>query len=159
MKGLRFLMGAVALAIALAFTLDRVALLVWRFRVERYANQLRQSAAQLRAGKRGPHLAPRMSWSGSRNAWAVPLLEVSYGGPKPTIITVDGNGGLNFTYLPPLLAWSRHVPWAYNRHPIQGSDVYPYNDVYILQISTLEGQPGGKDLPSPTVNLEHGLPF
>jgi hypothetical protein len=100
-----------------------------------------------------------MSWSGERNAWAVPLLEVSYGGPEPTAITVDGNGGLSLTYLPPLLAWTRHVPWAYNQHPIQGSDTYPYNDVYILQISTLEGRPGGKELAAPVVNLEHGLSF
>jgi hypothetical protein len=145
--------------IALAFAVDRVALIVWRFRVERYAQQLRASAQTLKRGKTGPFISPSMSWSGERNAWAVPLLEVSYGGPEPTAITVDGNGGLSLTYLPPLLAWTRHVPWAYNQHPIQGSDTYPYNDVYILQISTLEGRPSGKVLASPEVVLDHGFPF
>jgi hypothetical protein len=150
---------AIVAVIALALIIDRVALIVWRFRVERYAQQLRESAAQLKGGKRGAHIAPLMSWSGDQDRWAVPLLEVSYQGPEPAVITVDGNGGLNLTYLPPSLAWTRRVPWAYNRHPIQGSDMYPYNDVYILQIFTLEGRPGGKPLSSPAVTLEHGLPF
>jgi hypothetical protein len=159
MRRFRIVITVLAAVMVVALIVDRLALLVWRFRIERYAQQLRESAGQLRTGKSGPHIASLMSWSGDQDSWAVPLLEVQYGGPEPSIITVDGNGGLNLMYLPPTLAWTRHVPWAYNRHPMQGSDTYPYNDVYHLQIFTLEGRPGGKVLASPTVALEHGLPF
>lgn len=159
MRLLRIATAAVVATVIAAYVVDGATLFIWRFRVERYTDELRESAAHLRSGKAGPHAAARMAWSGDQNSWAVPLLEVENGGPRPSVITVDGNGGLNFMYLPPLLAWTRHVPWAYNRHPIQGSDTYPYNDVYTLRISTLEGRPRGKVLPSPTVELEHGLPF
>ena len=90
---------------------------------------------------------------------AGPLLEARFGGPAPDHITVDGNGGLSLFYVPPLLAWSRHIPLAYPKTAIQGSDLYPYNDVYIIQIWTLESRPGGKVLRAPSVTLDHGLPF
>jgi hypothetical protein len=149
----------VIVVLAAACVLDRVTLLIWRYRIEAYHGKLQRSATQLARAHTRFVPGAVISWSGTRDVWQVPLLEVAFGGPAPTTITVDGNGGLNFLYAPPLLAWSRHVPWAFTRPAMQGSDTFAYNDVYILRIETLQGQPGGKELASPTVELEHGLPF
>ena len=154
----RVLFVLVGVAVA-AIVVDRLALWIWRYRVNAYFVSLKKSAELLKQPRSRNQPTVILSWSGGRNHWQVPLLEVAMEGPRPSHITVDGNGGLNLFYVPPLLAWSRHVPWAYNRNPIQGSDIYPYNDVYIIQVWTLESRPGGKELPYPTVTLEHGLPF
>jgi len=154
----RVLSVLVGVAVA-AIVVDRLALWIWRYRVNGYFITLKRSAELLKPSRNPNQPTGILSWSGDRDDWQVPLLEVAMEGPRPSHITVDGNGGLNLFYVPPLCAWSRHVPWAYNRNPIQGSDVYPYNDVYIIQIWTLESRPGGKELPYPSVALEHGLPF
>ena len=153
------ILGIIAGLALAAVATDRIALIVWRYRVNHYFAQLEHSADLLSSAKARHAEGSLISWSGERNSWQVPLLEITACGPQPDEITVDGNGGLNLVYLPPLLAWSRHVPWAFNQHPIQGSDIYPENDLYTIQIFTLEGRPGGKELPSPTVGIEHGLPF
>jgi hypothetical protein len=149
----------VAIAGLAILATDRISLLLWRARINAYYRELRASADQIaHAGKREVP-AGRISWAGTRDIWQVPLLEVSFGGPAPESVVVDGNGGLSFVYAPPICAWSRHAPWAFNRSAQQGSDIYAYNDVYILKIETLEGRPGGRELPAPSVTLDHGFPF
>ena len=143
----------------LALAVDRAALFVWRRQIIHYHARLARSSERLSKAHSRYVESSLISWSGDRDIWQVPLLEVAFGGPSPTSVTVDGNGGLNFLYAPPLLAWSRHVPWAFRRPIIQGSDTYAYNDVYIIRINTLESRPSGKVLPMPTVELQHGLPF
>ena len=141
-----------------AFVVDRLSLVVWRFRIERYAEKLRRAAANPDVSKQGNR--PVLSASHDTGPWRVPYLEVMVAGPKPSWVTVDGNGGLNFFYLPPLTAWSRHLPFLGHPRPvIQGSDVFAYNDVYTIKIWTLESRPAGKPLARPSVVLEHGLPF
>ncbi len=149
---------AVAAVIVLAIAVDRVTLAIWRFRVRSFAQRLSAGAKTLNH-RRSTDSSSLISWSGDRSVWAVPYLELALSGPKPTIVTVDGNGGLDFTYVPPLLAWSRHVPWAFNRPVIQGADVFAYNDVYILKIATLDDRPNGDVLVAPEITLDHGLPF
>ena len=149
---------AVAIIITLAIAVDRVALVVWRFRVQSFAQRLSAAAKTLKH-RRSTDSSNLISWSGDRSVWAVPYLELALTGPKPTVITVDGNGGLDFTYAPPVLAWSRHVPWAFNRPVMQGADVYAYNDVYILKIATLDDHPNGHVLAAPEITLDHGFPF
>lgn len=69
----------------------------------------------------------------SANAGAVALrtaarqavLEVWLSGPQPTIATVDGNGGLDLTFAPPLWAWSRYLPYiSPGRQVTRGSDFF-----------------------------------
>jgi hypothetical protein len=149
---------AVVVVIALALGLDRVSLAIWRWRVESFAERLTAAAKTLKQ-HRSADTSNLLSWSGDRSIWAVPYLELALTGPQPAVVTVDGNGGLDFTYVPPLLAWSRHVPWAFTRPALEGADVYAYNDVYILKIATLDDRPNGHVLPSPSVTLDHGFPF
>ena len=157
MKRLARVAIALLLIGAFAFLTDRVALAVWRFRVSRYAhglqNQLTHFAPVATAR------APTLRWSQTRGNWQVPLVELDLRGPTPDTVTVDGNGGLNLTYLPPVLAWSRWRMLHRADEAAGGPGVYPLNDVYILRISTLEDKPGGHDLPAPEVTLTHGLPF
>jgi len=141
-----------------AVAVDRVTLWIWRYRINAYYQSLRASAGRLanRHGLFDPDSL--VNASHDKEPWPVPLLEVAFQGPDPQRVIVDGDGGLNFFYTPPLLAWSRHVPWAY-RHPvIQGSDIYPYNDVYMVRIATQES-PHKKVFLVPQVSLDHGLPF
>jgi hypothetical protein len=153
-------MLAVLLVLAgAAVATDRIALLVWRARVISYSHALETAAVESIKGGPNSSRPPLMIHSGGRGKWQVPLLEVAIRGPAPEAVTVDGNGGINLLYVPPLLAWSRHVPWAYRRPVVQAGDLYPYNDVYLIKLSTLEDKPGGQDLQVPKVQLEHGFPY
>jgi hypothetical protein len=51
------------------------------------------------------------------------------------------------------------VPYLTRRKVSLGSEFFPYNDVYFVRVSAVEGHPGGLDLPKPIVSIEHGLPF
>jgi hypothetical protein len=148
---------AVLLSGALALLTDRVALAVWRFRVSHFVHQLQNQLAHP-----APVASPRepaLRWSRTRGNWQVPLVELDLRGPTPDTVTVDGNGGLNLTYLPPVLAWSRWRMLHRADAAAGGPGVYPLNDVYLLRISALEDKPGGHDLAVPEVTLTHGLPF
>jgi hypothetical protein len=151
-------LGAIILVV-IAFAVDRVALLVWRLRVSAVGDALQAAAEELGKPAKDLERRPLIIWSGTRDKWQVPLLDVAIRGPVPEAVSVDGNGGLTLLYLPPLLAWTRHVPWAYRRPVIQSPDIYPYNDIYLIRISTLESKPQGKELRLPRVQLEHGYPF
>jgi hypothetical protein len=145
--------------IVVALVTDRLALFVWRSRVLSFFHALQAASAKHVNWIEPVRENPLLSWSTRGNLWPVPLLEVSLRGPVPDTVTVDGNGGLNLFYTPPLLAWSRHVPWAYARRPNSGSDEFPYNDVYMIKIRTIEGNPPGRVLALPNVILDHGLPY
>jgi hypothetical protein len=154
-KVLVVLLGLATLAVAT----DRLALLVWRARVVAYSRALETAVAKSTLGAPAVSEQPLLCFSHGRGEWQVPLLEVVLRGPTPEMVTVDGNGGLNLLYVPPLLAWSRHVPWVYQRRVIQPGDTYPYNDIYLLKVWTVEDRHGGGDLPQPKVQLDHGFPF
>jgi len=164
MRRLRLIGLAVVVFIVVAVAADRLALFVWRARIQHYYERLSRSVE--RAGKvdplhyYDPSSQPMVIASGSKGNWQVPLLTVSFAGPKPDGLMVDGNGGLVFVYKPPIMAWSRHLPFLGRpSRAIQGSDLYAFNDIYFLSIHTLEGRPGGETLAKPSVRLEHGLPF
>ena len=141
----------------LAVAVDRTALAIWRWRVRRYYEALSSAVAALPSGP--PSAAGLVQWSGGRHGWHVPLLSVSLTGPVPSSVLVDGSGGLSLTFAPPVAAWSRHVPYLTRRTVSLGSEVFPYNDVYFVRVSAVEGHPGGLDLSKPIVSIEHGLPF
>jgi hypothetical protein len=150
---------AVVLVVILALSavaLDRIALMVWRARIQQYSEKLRAAAPTSTSGTLS--LDRLLTSTADADRWLVPLLDVRLEGPKPTRITVDGNGGLNLWYEPPTLAWSRHVGLGQQRPMMQAADLYSYNDVYILKIWTVEARPGGKALGHPSVELDHGLP-
>ena len=142
--------------------IDRAALAVWRIRIDRLAQRFANSA-ETKAGDPTSYYHPKRPLvvsTGVRVACAVPLLTVMLDGPKPDQLVVDGKGGLSLVYTPPALAWSRHLPFVgHPRVPIQGSDIYAFNDIYFLSIWTVEPGDAGKALRTPIVKLEHGLPF
>jgi hypothetical protein len=156
MRRLRVPLLVLLFCIGAAIAVDRVALVTWRARVERYAHELERAAESPPARA---SLANLLVTTRDGGPWRVPLLEIRVKGPKPSRVTVDGNGGLNLLYEPPSLAWSRHIGLAQRRPVVQGSDSYSYNDVYVLKIWTVQARPGGLVLDRPTVTLEHGLPF
>jgi MFS family permease len=151
----RAILIGMAIFIIGAFATDRVALAVWRWRLEHYCEKLCREFAL------GPSKSEIIGFGPGRpgDGGRVPLVEIRLLGPRPWDITVDGNGGLNLLYTPPWLAWSRYLPYLNPRRMVaRGSDMFPFNDVFILRIQTVEERRDGRDLPVPKVTLEHGLP-
>jgi hypothetical protein len=151
----RAILIGMAIFIIGAFATDRVALAVWRWRIERYGETLRREFSAVSAKR-----SSTVGFNPSRGECPVSFVQIRLLGPRPRFVIVDGNGGLDMEYAPPWLAWSRYLPYLNpRRQVVQGSDEYPFNDVYILKIATKEDKRNGRDLPVPRVTLEHGLPF
>jgi hypothetical protein len=145
----------VVVFIGLAVAADRVSLAVWRWRLGHYCEKLRREFALGPSKSQIIGFGPGRPGDGGR----VPLVEILLLGPRPRDIIVDGNGGLNLMYAPPWLAWSRYFPYLNPRRMVgDGSGIFPFNDVYILRIQTVEDRRNGRDLPVPCVTLQHGLP-
>jgi len=157
MRRTRLAVSALILVALAAVVVDRMALASWRWRVQRYSDKLKAVASATQ--KVPPSLDTLLTSTRDAGPWRVPLVEVRLEGPSPSRITVDGNGGLNLWYEPPVLAWSRHVGLGRQRPMVQGADLYSYNDVYILKVWTVGSRPDGKVLEHPSVTLDHGLPF
>jgi hypothetical protein len=160
MRRLRRVLLVVFVITAAAVATDRIALWVWRAPVWLYGDALERAAAELASGVVHHSSRPLIVCSDGDGPSQTPLLQVALRGPRPDEVTVSGNhAGITLLYIPPMLAWSRHVPWAYRREIIQSSDLYPYNDVYVIRVYIGEIRPKGRAREVPRVEFDHGLPF
>ncbi len=160
------------LLLLLAVGLDRASLSLWRWRVHKYHEQLQKACEP---HQEYPTPGVLLSWGPRAGQYPVATTWITLKGPRPTEIMVTGDGGLNLLYTPPYTAWSRYVPYLLaiilrRSEPVEvtidrdtrlpelravyGGD-YPYNDVYVLTVTTTG--PDGRDLPRPSVRLDHGL--
>jgi len=156
MRRLLILLGLLVAAVACMVAVDRVALALWRFRVNRFADRVRAAVSAF--DQTDPNrFNSIVAFSADPGPWRVSGLQLRMVGPSPAYVTVDGNGGLNLTFLPPALAWSRNR--LLHRSPQVSGTFYPLNDVYVLRITSIVGRPPGLVLPKPEVSLHHGLPF
>jgi hypothetical protein len=151
------LLGLLVAAVACVVAVDRVSLALWRFRVNRFADRVRAAVSAF--DQTDPNrFNSIVAFSADPGPWRVPGMQLRMVGPSPAYVTVDGNGGLNLTFLPPALAWSRNS--LLHRGPrLSGAQFFPLNDVYVLRITSILGRSPGVVLPKPEVSLHHGLPF
>jgi hypothetical protein len=165
LSGRRAVVLIVLLPVA-ALVVDRAALAIWKWRVHRFYETLRQEAALSLSDRQA--LWEHGNWKvlnvaapqpGLKSPYPVALTELALSRPDavaPSQIVVDGVGGLHLRYLPPRLAWSTRL--ARDSRTGRRSWVRLFEQGYTISIQWYGPTPRSPRPAHPFVELRHGLP-
>jgi len=156
----------VALALILgAFALDRLSMLVWKWRIDRFYGLLSQEVAlswdeRAARWRQGAWYTLNVAEPDKKSPkpFPVALTEVVFsrpGGIEPSMVTVDGAGGLHLRYFPPVTAWILRLRAAASDRPFWEELA---GQSYSIAVLWYGDRPSSPQDSRPKVVLEHGVP-